>query len=78
MRRIGWFLVALTTGAGLALTAGQQAAAMTGCCKERASSAAEFGPPNRLTFEQCKARNQARDDDNVFDQLGLVWWDVRG
>ena len=77
MRRIGWFLVALTTGAGLALTAGQQAAAMTGCCKERTAPTTAW-QSNKLTFEQCKARNQARDDDNVFDQLGLVWWDVRG
>jgi len=77
MRRMGWFLVALVAVAGLALTAGPVATAMAGTCKEREASTAAW-QPNKQTFEQCKARNQQRDGDNVFDQQGLVWWDVRG
>lgn len=77
MRRMGGFLVALTAVAGLALTAGPDAAAMDGSCKEREAATAAW-QPNKQTFEQCKARNQQRDGDNVFDQQGLVWWDVRG
>jgi len=75
MRGAGWTVLLTML---LLASGGRVASAMAGSCKERASSAAEFGPPNRLTFEQCKARNQERDGDNVFDKAGLVWWDVRG
>lgn len=76
MRRLGWTAVAAAM-AGLALMSGGRAAAMAGTCKERGSSTAAWQTNNR-TFEQCKATNQQRDGDNVFDQQGLVWWDVRG
>ena len=77
MRTTGWFLAALTAAAGLTLTAGREATAMDGHCKERDATAAAW-VANTRTFEECKARNQQRDGDNVFDQQGLVWWDVRG
>jgi hypothetical protein len=47
-----------------------------GCCKTRASYTAAWSRSGD-TFEQCQAQNGARDDDNVYDERGLVWWDVR-
>ena len=77
MRRVRWYLIALAAVASLSVTVGRQASAMDGSCKDRTSNTAPW-QPNRLTFEQCKARNQQQDGDNVFDEQGLIWWDVRG
>jgi len=49
--------------------------AISGCCKERASYKAGWSN-NGATFKQCKDLNR-QDGDDVFQQRGLVWWDVR-
>ena len=78
MRRMGRTLAyaILTTGVGLA-GGGGSAMALTGACKVRDSSAAVWSS-NGMAFEACKALNQQRDGDNVFDERGLVWWNVKG
>jgi hypothetical protein len=48
--------------------------AISGCCKERSSYTGNWYK-NGKTFAQCQQANQ-RDDDNIFQQQGLVWWDV--
>jgi len=30
-----------------------------------------------MNFAQCKASNQASDNDNLFDAAGQFWWDLR-
>lgn len=59
-------------GSGMA----PDAATISGACKERDSYDAQWRFNGR-SFEECKADNQRRDGDNVFDQRGLVWWDSR-
>jgi hypothetical protein len=61
----------------VAASSAGEVSAITGACKHRASYSSAW-QPNGLTFEQCKARNQATDRDDVFEERGLVWWDVRG
>lgn len=54
---------------------GKQALAITGCCKERGSLDGRWRD-NGQDLEQCKRSNE-RDRDNVFDQSGYVWWDLK-
>lgn len=71
MRRAVLVLFVLVVAGGLF---GNDVAAISGSCKERSS----YGSPwrgNGRSFEDCKAYNQQRDGDNVFDARGLVWWD---
>ena len=51
----------------------EQDAAVSGCCKQKVD-----GNWRRIgdDFEQCKALNEAEEDDNVFDPTGKYWWDV--
>ncbi len=56
----------------------QDVCAVAGCCKERESYGASWHKSDLGTdFAKCKERNQSKDGDNVFDERGLVWWDVR-
>jgi hypothetical protein len=55
---------------------GSDVAAISGSCKERDSYSSPWRGNGR-SFEDCKAYNQRRDGDNVFDERGLVWWDSR-
>jgi hypothetical protein len=50
--------------------------AVTGCCKERESSWTPSWYQVRLNFRDCEDRNREIDGDDVFEQSGLVWWDV--
>jgi len=53
---------------------GNQVLALSGCCKTRNSTSSpwhKFG----TDLESCKVKNQ-KDDDNVFKESGLVWWDM--
>ena len=50
--------------------------AVSGCCKERTSSKSKWENIGE-NFKTCKSLNQRRDGDNVYDQRGFVWWDVR-
>lgn len=52
--------------------------AVTGCCMERNTYRENWRPhPQfRYDFPNCKRLNEQRDRDNVFDQRGLVWWNV--
>jgi hypothetical protein len=73
MRRV---FVALVVLAAAGAPRGAEVAAISGACKDRES----YGGGWRLngrSFEDCKAYNQRRDGDNVFDERGFVWWDSR-
>ncbi len=53
---------------------GNQAFAISGCCKKRESANSpwhKFG----TDLEQCKVENR-KDDDNLLKTSGLVWWDM--
>jgi len=54
----------------------RQVFAVDGCCKERPSLTSEWRR-NGMSFPECEKLNRSRDGDNVLDQRGLVWWDVR-
>lgn len=48
--------------------------AQAGCCLERAS----LGSPwvvTDLSFEQCRAINEVKDNDNLLMEAGTIWWD---
>ena len=57
-----------------ALYSNTETYAISGCCKER-SSYTDTWYKSGKTFAQCQQANQ-RDKDNIFQQQGLVWWDV--
>jgi hypothetical protein len=48
--------------------------AQAGCCKQRSALNAPW-IPNNQPFPACEARNREIDRDDVFAELGLVWWD---
>ncbi len=50
--------------------------AQSGCCKERDSLDSPWKRQRGVGLSECKRSNES-DGDNVFDQSGLVWWDVR-
>lgn len=60
----------------LAIPYSNQIFAVDGCCKERPSLTSEWRP-NGMSFRDCENSNRNKDGDNVLDQRGLVWWDVR-
>lgn len=83
MRRRSLVIAALL-GAAYPLTASllavtqadQKVLALAGCCKVRNTPNDPWHRTN-LTFDQCRARNDSVDrSHNIFDQSGLVWWDV--
>jgi hypothetical protein len=49
--------------------------AVDGCCKQRPSYQGNWYK-NGLSYAKCKQQNE-RDRDNIFDQSGLIWWDMR-
>lgn len=49
--------------------------AVSGCCKQRDSYRARWYP-NGMDFKRCETENQKQDGDNIFDEQGLLWWDV--
>ena len=53
----------------------KQALAISGCCKER-NSLSRGWSKSGVPFIECKSRNR-RDRDNVLDERGFVWWDVK-
>jgi hypothetical protein len=70
---MSWTLLGIAILLSLHLFVAGEAAAMAGECLQR-NSASDAWSANRMTFEQCRDLNQARDGDNVFDAQGLVWW----
>ena len=68
---LGFFLI---VGLLLPFSGDNKIYAVSGCCKERSSYKAKWYQNGR-NFGQCKALNQNKDGDNVFDRRGLVWWD---
>ena len=58
----------------VALDGGNEAIAISGCCKKRESNSS---PWRKLgtDLERCKVENR-NDNDNVFKKSGLVWWDM--
>jgi len=59
----------------MTLPGDNQLFAVSGCCKQRDSYSGNWYG-NGKNFEECERLNQEKDRDNVFDQRGLVWWDV--
>jgi hypothetical protein len=72
---VGVFLILADTFY-LALPCRNLVLAQSGCCKERDSYTASWRR-NNLDFEACQRLNRERDNDNVFDPQGYVWWDTR-
>lgn len=52
--------------------------AVTGCCMVRDTykDTWRYHPQDKYNFQACKDLNEKRDHDDVFDERGLVWWDV--
>lgn len=69
-------VAAVLIGLGASDLIERPALAAAGCCKQRASP----GDPwydNGMTFERCNAANAKENPpDNLFDPVGLIWWDV--
>ncbi|MFQ5853641.1 MAG: hypothetical protein ACE5JU_24035 [Candidatus Binatia bacterium] len=65
----------LAAAFSLTLPCTNQLFALSGCCMQRSSYGAQWSP-NGLSFMACRQLNQSSDGDNVFDQRGLVWWNV--
>jgi hypothetical protein len=51
-------------------------AAPPGCCKQRSSTNNDNWQPNRLDYTNCELLNRSRDEDNLVDPQGLIWWDL--
>ena len=66
-----------TAGVLALLLCDSQLFAATGCCKKRDSLREGWRTQIDMTLEDCKRQNERSDRDNVFDERGLVWWDVR-
>jgi len=69
-------LSVLATAISVGFPYSNQISAVDGCCKERPSLTSGWSP-NGMSFKECENLNRSKDRDNVFDQRGLVWWDVR-
>ena len=67
----------LVTGFWAALPCGNVLFAVSGCCKLRDSYNARWRIDKGMTFEACKADNDRKDKDDVFEPSGFVWWDVQ-
>jgi hypothetical protein len=76
MRRVLTSLSVVAVVAAAGALCAPDAAAISGACKQRDSYSGPWRF-NNLGFDECKAENQRRDGDNVFDERGLVWWDSR-
>ncbi len=78
MRRMALALavVAAITASSAMLPCGNDALAQAGCCMQRSSLDAAWRPLRGVPLQECRGRNE-RDRDNVFDESGLVWWNVR-
>ena len=71
-------ITALTLAALLfsgSLPCKKQLLAVSGCCKARNSLTSDWRKIAG-SFEDCKGLNEETDRDDVFDEEGLVWWDV--
>lgn len=60
----------------LALPGSEGPLAQAGCCKTR-ESYRDTWTRTPQSFAQCKALNERRDKDDVFEERGFVWWDLR-
>jgi hypothetical protein len=49
--------------------------AVTGCCKGRESYWTSWYE-TKMNFKVCEDWNLKVDGDDVFNESGLVWWDV--
>ena len=78
MRKIAlaFAVVALTTASTGMLPCGNEAFAQAGCCMQRSSLDAAWRALRGVPLRECRERNE-RDRDNVFDESGLIWWNVR-
>lgn len=74
-RHVLVLVVALGTASMPSVFELDTAYAVAGCCKTRPSANASWVESHR-DLNQCRDQNQG-DGDNVFDERGLVWWDVR-
>lgn len=51
-----------------------EALAVSGSCKSR-NSQDEMWKTNGLDFNTCEQQNKQVDGDNIFDPIGLIYWD---
>ncbi len=67
--------------AGAAVVVGSQSAAIAGggCCMQR-DAVTDDAPWYQISedFEECDALNQRldRNQDDVFEPAGLIWWNI--
>ena len=72
-------VVAVVVGLAVLFVAGGlrdrgHAQALSGCCKERATPEQPW-QANGMSFRECRAVNDREDGDDVFERVGLYWWD---
>lgn len=53
----------------------RQAIAVSGYCMTRSSYDGEWQRQDSWNFNKCEQENNQIDGDNIFDPLGLVYWD---
>lgn len=53
---------------------GGQLFAQSGCCKERKSDQNPWIKTGK-SFTECETENNG-EDTNVFEEIGLIWWDI--
>jgi hypothetical protein len=46
-----------------------------GCCMERSSKRSQNWRPNGLDFSTCRDLNQNRDDDDLYERRGYIYWE---
>ena len=72
------FVFAVLAGiaaSSMMLPCGNNALAQAGCCMERSSVSAAWRMLRGRSLQECRRLNE-KDRDNVFDQSGLIWWNV--
>lgn len=46
-----------------------------GCCMERNSKSSYSWYENGLSFRKCREENQRRDNDDLYQRTGYIYWD---
>ena len=79
MKKLAFAVGALALGGAVLLAqtpCGSPAYAMSGCCKQRGSDDKRWRVIGR-DLKKCKRENARKDQDNVFQPSGRVWWDSK-
>lgn len=74
LSRIFPFFVAAMT----ILSINHKVAAISGHCMKRESYAEEWQIEESWDFNTCNEKNKESDGDDIFDPIGLVYWESYG